>query len=270
MLKVLSRYCYLLAAVVTALHTFDRETYSVVWTIGVVAALIAAGRMLSWASRRWNQRRRDKKAAQLLRRITDGSKSGKASAYALFLRPFSTTSRLTIANPSRRWLPLLPGYFSHESTLEFETLLSEALAPDLPLIALGRPGEHIGAGRIETPDDEWRRIFERLVEHATWVVMIPYDQGETRWEVDWLTSRGYLAKVVWMMPPKLKSSRIDMQSYWDQVRQGLRSSGLGLPVYTPAGQFFRLGRTGRFFRGRYLPKLTMSQLKTTFGQIARP
>jgi len=269
-MNVLSRYCYLLAALAVLLHTIDRDAYGFGLTIGMVAAATAAGGILSWCSRRWNQRRRDRRAVHVLKQIVDAAKPGGHPNYVLFLRPFSTTGRLTIANPSRRWLPLLPRYFSHQNTLEFETLLSEALAPGLPLIALGRPGEHIGAGRIAISDEQWKEAFQLLVKYASWIVLIPNDQGETRWEVEWLASHGYFSKVVLLMPPKLKSSEIDINTYWDQVRQGLKTASVKLPAYTPAGQFFRLGKGGRFFRGRYLSKLTTRRLETTFSEVTRP
>ncbi len=268
-MKTLSRYCYGLAAVVVLLHTFDKDEYSLGFAIGMVAVATAAGGTLSWGSRRWNQHRRDRKAAKVLKQIVDISKPGKHSDYVLFLRPFSTTSRLTIANPSRRWLPLLPSYFSHRNILEFETLISEALAPGLPLIALGRPGEHFGAGRIATSDEQWKNTFQHLVKNASWIILIPNDQGETRWELEWLISHAYLSKVVLLMPPKLKSSKIDINTYWGKVRQGLKTAGVELPDYTPVGQFFRLGNSGRLFRSRYLPKLTVSWLRTTFREITR-
>lgn len=269
-MSVLSRYCYLLAALAVILHTVDKDKYGLALTIGTVAAATAAGGILSWCSRRWNQRRRDRRADRLLKQIVDAGKSGKHPDYVLFLRPFSTTGRLTVANPSRRWLPLLPRYFSHQNTLEFETLLSEAIAPGMPLIALGRPGEHIGAGRVAISDEKWKEAFQLLVQHASWIVLIPNDQGETRWEVEWLASNGYFNKVVMLMPPKLKSSEIDIDSYWDQVRQGLKAAGIELPAYKPAGQFFRMRESGQFFRGRYLSKLTTSRIGTTFIKVTQP
>lgn len=269
-MSVLSRYCYLLAALAVFLHTVYRDKFGLGLTIGIVVVATAAGGILSWCSRRWSQRRRDRKADRLLQKIVDAARPGRHPDYVLFLRPFSTTGRLTVANPSRRWLPLLPRYFSHQNTLEFETLLSEAIAPGMALIALGRPGEHIGAGRIAISDENWKEAFQLLVQHASWIVLIPNDQGETRWEVEWLASNGYFSKVVMLMPPKLKSSEIDIDSYWGQVCQGLKAAGLELPTYTPAGQFFRMRESGRFFRSRYLAKMTTSRIGTTFIKVTQP
>ena len=73
-MNVLSRYCYLLAALSVLLHTSDRQKYGLGLTIGMVAVATAAGGILSWCSRRWNQRRRDRKAAQVLKQIVDAAK----------------------------------------------------------------------------------------------------------------------------------------------------------------------------------------------------
>lgn len=260
----------MLAALATFLHTTNKDKFGLGLTIATVAATVIAGGILSWCSRRWNQRGRDRKADRLLKRIVNADKPGRHPDYVLFLRPFSTTGRLAVANPSRRWLPLLPSYFSHENTLEFETLLSKAIAPALPLIALGRPGEHIGAGRIAISDEKWKGAFQLLVQHASWIVLIPNDQGETRWEVEWLAANGYFSKVVMLMPPKLRSSEIDIDSYWERVRQGLTAAGVELPVYRPAGQFFRMRAGGQFFRSRYLSKMTTSRIGTTFLKVTQP
>ena len=268
-MRVLAGYCYLLAAL-AIMHHLAVDDPSIKLTVCVAVLLMLCGKILSWLSSLWQQRRRNRRAGALLNDVLNHKKAGDNTETVLFLRPFSTTGRLTVANPKRRRLPILPSYFARENTLEFETLLSEALEPGLSLIALGRPGEHIGAGRIIASDSDWKDVFQRLALHTRWIVLIPSDEGETRWEVEWLVSHGLLNKVVFLMPPQLRPGGIDIQEYWNRVRDGLKSAAVDLPAYTPAGQFLRLGAGGRFFRSRYLPILTVRQLNNTFYAITRP
>ncbi|KAA3655011.1 MAG: hypothetical protein DWQ11_02335, partial [Proteobacteria bacterium] len=192
---------------------------------------------------------------------------GPVPPFALYLRPFSVTGRLTVVNRRLRGLPFMRGYYAHEAEMEFERVLASALAPALPLVALGRPGEAIGAGRIAVGDTVWKAMFQRLAGAARWIVMIPSDQGETRWEVQQLVAQGLLGKTVFIMPPALKRGGIDVADYWQQVRAALAADGVSLPPYTPAGQVFRLGRGGRFYRSRYLPQLAVSTLRRSLTGV---
>ena len=42
-------------------------------------------------------------------------------------------------------------------------MFSEVLELDAPVVALGKPGEQIGAGRINTDDDRWKNDLKVLV-----------------------------------------------------------------------------------------------------------
>lgn len=273
-MRVLAHYSYLLAALVVLLHVLTRNTSGLEDSLPAHVAAIASGillllgRTLTVVARRREQRRRDRRAAMLLARLLDAPGSDPIPPYVIYLRPFSTTGRLAVTNPRTRWLPLLPSYYAHEATLEFETILSEALPDQLPLVALGRPGEHVGAGRVAVTDDDWKAMFQRLIKDARWIVMIPSGQGETRWELQQLVAQDYLHKTIFLMPPALKAGGIDIAAYWAQAREGLVADGVQLPHYTDAGQLFRLGQDGRFYRSRYLPRLTSEQLRGGFVGIA--
>ena len=264
-MKVLGYYSYILAALSVLFHMLDRsnsiEEPSVWPIVGLSAVFSIVGKMLTILADRRQQSERDSRAAKLFSTILENESIAR---YALYLRPFSTTGRLIAPNPQPRWLPILPGYFAHEKTLEFETLLSNALAPDLPLVALGRPGEHIGAGRLAVADDDWQAVFHRMIRDATWIVMIPSHEGETRWEIEQLVTQDYLGKTVFVMPPMLRSQKLDVAEYWKGVREGLQPFSIQLPKYTGSGQLFRLSRVGKFYRGRYLPKLKAHLVRDRF------
>ncbi|MBT0963740.1 hypothetical protein [Denitromonas iodatirespirans] len=270
-MKVLAHYCYLLAALVVAVHLLTRQDLGGGLPVSATAiacgCLLVLGQGFTALGRRWVQRRRDARATRVLQRLLNASPGDTPPHFAVYLRPFSVTGRLTVTNRRWRGLPILPRYFAHEPTLEFERLLAGALAPALPLVALGRPGEAIGAGRIAVSDAEWKAMFQRLIDAARWIIMIPSDQGETGWEVQQLVAQGLLGKTVFIMPPALRRGAIDMAPVWRQLRSGLADTGLCLPAYTPAGQAFRLGPQGRFYRSRYLPRLERRVLREVLAGL---
>lgn len=276
MLRTLAYYCYILAAVPVVLRLLERNSSVAempMWAVIIASALfLIGGRLLMTLANFREQARRDKRASALFSSLIESQPTeDHVVPFALYLRPFATTGRLIVTNPKRRWLPILPSYFEHEETLEFETLLSEALAPDLPLIALGKPGEHVGAGRLAVRDEDWRKVFLQLIGSARWILMIPNDEGETRWEVEQLVTQGYLHKTLFIMPPKLRSKELDVTEYWQKAVSGLESLSIQLPQYNAAGQLFRLGRAGQYYRGRYLAKLTAPILRDRIaGLTTRP
>ncbi len=271
-MTVLVRYCNLLAALVVLVHLLTRGGVSGDGLSASMAAVGSAGffltgRVLAAIDRWWTQRQRDRHAEAVLLQRLSAPDDAEPPPFAVYLRPFSVTGRLMVSNRRLRGLPFMPRYYAHEAEMEFERVLAAALPPGLPLLALGRPGEAIGAGRIAVSDEVWRAMFWQLTDGARWIVMIPSDQGETRWEVQQLVSRQLLGKTVFVMPPVLKRGGIDVSDYWRQVRTGLVADGVSLPAYTPAGQVFRLGGSGRFYRGRYLARLGVRALRRSLSGI---
>lgn len=273
-MNILAYYSYLLAALVVLAHVVTRNPYGLQHGVPLHVAAIASavllllGKIFALYAQRRRQRRRDRRAATLLARLLE-TPGRPAPPYVVYLRPFSTTGRLTVTNPKPRWLPVLPSYFAHEATLEFETMLAEALPDKLPLVALGRPGEHVGAGRIAVSDEDWKGMFQRLIDSARWIVMIPSGEGETRWELQQLFAQDLLRKTIFVMPPALKKGGIDVAAYWAQVREIVATDGVQLPPYIPAGQLFQLGRQGGFYRSRYLPRLTREELCVSLAGFIR-
>ncbi|WP_323002233.1 hypothetical protein [Denitromonas sp.] len=270
-MNALVRYCYLLAALVVLVHLLTRGAPAGDGVSASAAAIgssafLLLGRVLAGWQRRALQRRRDARAEAILAQLL-AAPDAPVPPFAVYLRPFSVTGRLSVVNRRFRGLPFMRAYYAHEAEMEFERVLAAALAPALPLVALGRPGEAIGAGRIAVSDAVWKAMFQRLIGAARWIVMIPSDQGETRWEVQQLVAQDLLGKTVFIMPPALKRGGIDVAAYWRQVRGGLSADGVCLPDYTSAGQVFRLGRGGRFYRSRYLPRLGASSLRRSLSGV---
>jgi hypothetical protein len=135
----------------------------------------------------------------------------------LYLRPFASTGSLriplksvvvkrgVIAGPATVYDPQLgrTSRFKRYVTFgDFETELADVVASQAPLVALGYPGEQIGAGRIETGDDEWQGTFKQLAARAVAIILVPSLHCGTRAEIDAILSTPeWLAKTMFFIPP---------------------------------------------------------------------
>jgi hypothetical protein len=115
--------------------------------------------------------------------------------FTLYLRPFTSTGRVHIplksvvlkrgvtAGPATVYDPQLgmTSRFKRYVTFgDFETALADFVHSKAPLVALGKPGEQIGAGRIESTDEDRRAKFEQLATHAAAIVLVPSVRPGTR------------------------------------------------------------------------------------------
>ena len=117
---------------------------------------------------------------------SDISVSGPERSFGVYLRPFVTTNRVPLGR------------------MDLETLLAYSFAPLLPFVALGRPGEHVGAGRIQTTDDHWQDKIAAMLERSALILCIPTARPGTMWELGQLRTRGLLTKTIFIMPHDFK------------------------------------------------------------------
>ena len=73
-----------------------------------------------------------------------------------------------------------------DRTTDFERVVAEAVENGLPLVAFGRPGEQIGAGRIMTSEERWKEDVALLATAALVIFLFPSTRPGTLWETDWL------------------------------------------------------------------------------------
>ena len=185
----------------------------------------------------------------------------RSPCYFLYLRPFFLTGRLSLANPEYGQFPALVKHYSEGKLIDFETMLELALRESGPLVALGQPGEMIGAGRLKVPEEDWKPNFEALARGAKAIFVIPSHRTGTRWEIEWLQKEAYLSKCFFIMPPMAKESfemdfrrrrRLGIGSCWQQAQSALADSGIDLPAYLPGGPSSSLRQTAPLSLG---PKL---------------
>jgi len=163
--------------------------------------------------------------------------------FGLYLRAFMTTDKLPIKG------------------FDFETMLAYSIAPTLPLVALGKPGEHLGAGRIRTTDEYWRDEILRLMEAARLILIIPSYRPGTLWEISTLREKGFFPKTIFIMPPELNFHGDKYSKDWQQTVDAAQEKGVEFPFHVPSGLFFRLSPDGEL--EDYAPCLPEEFMKET-------
>lgn len=163
------------------------------------------------------QRARDHRAVWIYNRLSAHQYDELARPYSLYLRPFSSTGHVRIAiasrvykrgvlaGPGRTYDPELGStelYKRYVTFADFETELARVVEPLAPLIGLGRPGEQIGAGRIESEHKDWRDKLALLAEHAMVIFLVPSTNAGTQWEMERIRDNARLLhKTVLFIPP---------------------------------------------------------------------
>jgi hypothetical protein len=165
-------------------------------------------------------------------------------AYYLFLRPFTSTGILGVSHPLFEVPPLTPEQLAESDHSEdLESRLSDALTERGPLIALGKPGEHFGAGRIEVTDAVWQQEFAILAKSADRIFVVPSATPGCMWELNWLKRHRLLNRCLFLSPPA--STNIEERtSEWASAADRLHAVGIELPGYDKRGKWFAVTETG--------------------------
>ena len=187
----------------------------------------------TWHQRR-QQRRRDSHAAAVLRSV----QAEQPCRYSLYLRGFATTGK----DPQ-----IVAGHDftlrgSPEPQQDMEAVLAEAMEPTAPLIALGDPGEQIGAGRVRVPESEWETDFQKLAADAETILLRPSDTPGTLRECEWIVEQGLWDRTVLLMP--LENTAYGWAARWASAVARLRERGVELPSYRSCGMLFKLDGRG--------------------------
>ena len=215
------------------------------------------GRRLSVAELIGAQRRRDAAATKILPAVRHGSTV--ANPYYIYLRPFVVTGQIHAENPAQFEMALdgkhviegasdnqgyrsveLPVFNWHfgigvdrsaiELNPEFEAILEKGVRQFGQLVALGRVGESVGAARIATAEEEWKRTLSQMGKRASGYLVIPSTNSGTFWELGWLKTLNFRTCFFLIPTPQ----NVDDWDRWQEMKSRLQSTitlpnSLGLP-----------------------------------------
>lgn len=197
------------------------------------------GMLISRHHRKRNQAIRDRRASVILKRL----EAGETLDFSLYLRAFATTGKLpqeTNHHPyEARFRPVFD---------DMEEALAEAMEPSAPMVALGLPGEHIGVGRIETVDESWKEIFERLASCAKVLLLLPSARPGTLHEISWIRDRELWPKTVLFMPRQARGwewKTQELADQWSATQRELAEAGFAIPDYRKCGMLFKMDGSGQ-------------------------
>jgi hypothetical protein len=252
--RALEAVCFLLLGLVVVglvaggLLMFDRID-SATTMIALEASAIILGAclmaILSRLAELSGQRARDIHAQALLAALRRGE---EVAPFALYLRPFASTGEID----EEELAPLLvgtrtPGLGMISARYELEHQIERATRSVGPLVALGQPLEHIGAGRVAVDDKTWQEAVDLLTRAAALIVLLPSSRPGTQWEIGHILNGDMMQRTVIIDPPNasLRSGRrFNQPAEWGQVRAVFAERGYDMPADSKAGRmlFFGAGR----------------------------
>lgn len=181
--------------------------------------------------------------------------------FVLFLRPFSITRKLPVRNPYNSFGFLWPGAVGEPYEIDLESLLSNAFSSANPLIGLGKPGEAIGAGRLETSDSDWQVEFKKLVFVAQVILVVPAISSGVRWEIDFLKEHDLLTKCIFVMPPGLG------EGFAETWQCSIGQLPIEMPPYSSKGMLYSVDSSGRLHTKANLAVKTTRALAARFREV---
>ena len=230
-----------------------------------LALLVLAIGLLQLARQR-QQALLDARAADIMEAMRQDPRADIAP-FLLYLRAFETTGHLHVPLFVRLRRASLDGM--RGITADLESYFGAAVRGSTPLIALGSPGESVGAGRIVTVDNRWQVDIDLLIRRATGILLVPSDRPGTLWEIDKLHREGMLPKVIFVMPP-LAQGGYDSTARWNAARAAAADIGLDLPPYDPQGLLFELDAQGHFLQAEALLAHAPRAMRRSFRRLLDP
>ena len=139
--------------------------YTVCWSLLLIQALI----FLRKGAQKAAQKRRDHVALALF----NDAMSGNLEKFALYLRPFYITGKIYVKKIMIRPAIISSGEWSGLVSVSaaprrygLEESLISGFKRIMPILALGKPGEAQGVGRILTDENSWKAAISELLRHS--------------------------------------------------------------------------------------------------------
>jgi hypothetical protein len=213
------------------------------------------------------QARRDKAAIETFNAVKSSSDKKK---FAVFLRPFYTTDK--IKSTEMITIPTQTGGSTTFTQVPVEHPLEDTIVKafryTMPVVALGKPGETFGVGRILVEDDVWQKAATELMDRAALIIFQPSSRPGSFWEMNEIMLHRYLSKTVFIVPPypaRWKELRED----WNLLKKNMTSSGITLPDYRAEGLAFCVDAKGQSISEK-LRLDSPKKLLETFIRLSSP
>ena len=150
-----------------------------------------------------------------------------------------------------------------------EDAIVQAFRHTMPVVALGKPGETFGVGRILADEDSWQKAATELMDRAALIIFQPSSRPGSFWEMKQIMVHRYLSKTVFIMPPDPDPKWKELRGDWDLLKKNMASSGITFPKYGADGSLFSVDAKGRCISEKLRLDST-GKLLETFVRLSSP
>ncbi|WP_316365368.1 hypothetical protein [Candidatus Thiodiazotropha sp. CDECU1] len=194
------------------------------------------------------------------------------SNLVMYLRPFDSTNKYFI---NTEWMNMFSEVgFSYDASDDIEMLISKSLQRKYEFVALGKPGEHRGAGRILVDENEWKAQVERLSIGSLFILIIPSYKEGTLWEIEMIINNDLLYKTIFIIPPLdgvfyTFKSNVEYLSR-KKTQQACEELGLRLPMTEQVGGIYKVAKKNGQDKLiiKKFPKISIKQWRNTIIEIS--
>lgn len=181
----------------------------------------------------------------------------------LYLRPFISEGVLTVQNPRRDgWKAgFIPFYrFVVQGRVSLDDALAYVLRRFGELVAIGNPGQLVGASRVRVGDDNWKVYFKILAESSKFIIVFPGLREGSLWELTMIRRRPeLLSKTIFIFPPEGINDLYSVVPSTKEVMAAMESHRFPIPGELNAGDGLVLDASGK-------AKMRLNVYKPGFGE----
>jgi hypothetical protein len=164
--------------------------------------------------------------------------------FPFFLRPFYTMDKIYSTITTTTYIGTAGQSFT--MVFQLEDTIVKAFRYEMPVVALGEPGETFGVGRILVDEDSWQKAASVLMRRASLIIFQPSSRPGSLWELDQIMLNCYLRKTVFITPPEATFFRWkQLREDWSVLKNHVISFGTTFPKYQSAGLLFSLDENGQ-------------------------
>jgi hypothetical protein len=165
------------------------------------------------------------------------------TGFCLFLRPFLLDGAIKTETKI-----YAEDVFTGIVNNTVENSLTQAIDLKYPVVALGGEPVTFGPGGAAVKDEDWVDLILDLMDVAQLIVVVPFAQPSTLWEIKQIHMRGFLHKTVFFVPPlsaksqsdMMRNRGIDLAQLYDSSIERFKKDGIPMPRMGPTGGLYWL------------------------------